>query len=122
MERRVGRTRVISQEQVGGVNQAIAVEIPMPRYKNSKRRIEIFLRKGRGLTDGEIGDEFGISRSTVGQFGCIERMRRGPTTLDVIMSMVKEGLITPAQLTEGLDFARDGQLTTREREILDLIS
>ena len=122
MEKRAGRTPTILQGPVGAASQAAIAEMPTLRIQPHIRAIEIFLRKGRGFTEREIGDELRIAGNTVKSHSITERMRRGQCTIGVITSMVSEGLITSAQLTEGLDFARYSQLTDPEREILDLIS
>ena len=122
MERRVGKPRAIPQEQAGRVSQTVIAEIPTGIHRHPKRATEVFLRNGRGLTRKEIGDELGITLYTVMSHGNTERMRRETTTMGVIVSMVNEGLITPAELTEDLNFDRYSQLTDRERETLDLFS
>jgi DNA-binding CsgD family transcriptional regulator len=100
-------------------NPTFVPESQALRHLDADRVFAIFLKKGRGLTDEEIGLELGIPRSGVYTTAYGERVAQGSvSTTAVTIAMVNEGHIAMADLTEGLDFSRYALLTEAEKRLL----
>jgi DNA-binding CsgD family transcriptional regulator len=124
MEKLAGKPEVTFQEQLI-IGPTLDTESLTPQERHQKNIVGIFLLKGRGLTDREVGVELGIAEHTVGNCTYEELTRRGlESVVAGIRAMENEGLITQTQLVDGFVYEEEvfKQLTSREREILGLIS